>query len=169
MPQSPRRRQSRRWRRPNAGDAEPAPMGHGRPFGAARWSGAGMREARRAPARSNGFGYFPRKESDPAVKAGTKRHSKHDSGYAHRQQPHRQRASRQWNPVHRFCCRFTADRDRGRSYGAADVPARSRASALLQTVWEGAKLATAACGAPPLTALFPGRIVKPPSSLPAPR
>jgi hypothetical protein len=54
-------------------DAEPAPMGHGRPFGAARWSGAGVREPRSGPARSNGFGYFPRKESDPAVKAGTKR------------------------------------------------------------------------------------------------
>ena len=75
-----------------------------------------MREARRALARSNGFGYFPRKESDPAVKAGTKRHSKRDNGYAYRQQPHRQRASRQWNPMHRFCCRFTADRDQGRSY-----------------------------------------------------
>ena len=89
-------------------DAEPAPMGQGRPFGAARWSGAGMREARRALARRNGFGYFPRKESDPAVKAGTKRHSTRDNGYAHRQQPHRRMTS--------------------------PTPPMSRASALLQLI-----------------------------------
>ena len=45
-------------------DAEPAPMDQGRSFGAARWSVAGMRGPRRGQVRSNGFGYFPRKESD---------------------------------------------------------------------------------------------------------
>ncbi len=39
-------------------DAEPAPLGQGRPIGAARWRGAGTREPRRGPARSQRFGYF---------------------------------------------------------------------------------------------------------------
>jgi hypothetical protein len=78
---SSRRHQSRLGRRPNGGvaepgseaGAEPAPMGHGRPFGAARWSDTGMREPRRGrgPARSNAFAYFGRNQSKTAVRAGT--------------------------------------------------------------------------------------------------
>ena len=46
-------------------DAEPAPLGQGRPIGAARWSGY-KREPRlqAGSARSSGFGYFGRNQSD---------------------------------------------------------------------------------------------------------
>jgi hypothetical protein len=80
FPQSCRRRRTRRWRRPSGGVVqgetrqEPSQRcGREALCNACPRSNAGGREPRRGQARSHGFGYFGRNQSNPAVRAGTKR------------------------------------------------------------------------------------------------